>query len=55
MRLEGSVGILAALTMALAPGTGVAQEADDSQAETRTVVSANPFLLIAEWYNAEWE
>lgn len=51
-------GTLALLTLtvisATAPAAARAQD-DISRAAGRNVVSANPFLLIATWFNAEYE
>ncbi len=53
MRLGSAAGVLVALT--LAPGCVAAQGRNDATVGIQNVVSANPFLLIAEWFNVEWE
>lgn len=46
--------MIAALLLAAAlPAAGVAQDAPPPPHDD--VVSANPFLLLFEWFNAEWE
>ncbi len=47
--------IVLALAVALVPGRAAAQTGAQSTADGLNVVSANPFLLIAEWFNVEWE
>lgn len=53
--MRGTFAVLVlAILSAAAPGALQAQD-DISQAAGRNVVSANPFLLIATWFNAEYE
>ncbi len=47
--------VVIALTAGLLPGSATAQKAAAPAAPVHDVLSANPFLLIAEWFNAEWE
>lgn len=47
-----SLLIASALLVVMSPGRASAQEAPPT---LRNVVSANPFLLIAAWFNAEYE
>jgi hypothetical protein len=46
--------VLVAILSAAAPGAVQAQD-EMSRAAGRNVLSANPFLLIATWFNAEYE
>jgi len=47
--------VLVALAAVLLLSRASSQEDTRPAAPVRDVVSANPFLLISEWFNAEWE
>jgi hypothetical protein len=51
----GRSWVVVALLAGLAPAHAAGQEGTGSAAPVHDVLSANPFLLIAEWFNAEWE
>ncbi len=52
----GKLVVLSALVAALAHSQASAQaDAAQSPRVLRNVISANPFLLIATWFNAEYE
>lgn len=44
-----------AVTVGVSPASVFAQERPASEPPVHDVLSANPFLLISEWFNAEWE
>jgi hypothetical protein len=47
--------VLYGLLLGLAPAHAAGQERNGPTAPVHDVLSANPFLLISEWFNAEWE
>lgn len=52
---SGVLGIVLALSVMLVPGRVAAQTESVPQRDKVDVLSANPFLLIAAWFNVEWE
>ena len=54
MKRQASLIVLLALLMALAPARGSAQDAAQSPV-ANNVISANPFMLLLTWFNAEYE
>jgi hypothetical protein len=54
MRL-GRWWVVIALGAGLVPGRAAAQAEAGAAVPVRNVLSANPFLLISKWFNAEWE
>jgi len=52
---RGTSWIVLALALMFVPGPVAAQADAAPQREKSDVLSANPFLLIAAWFNVEWE
>lgn len=52
-RLSHTVGAVA-LTLLFMPDTAAAQAADLTPSPNKQVISANPFLLMYEWFNVEY-
>jgi len=52
---RGRWWVVLALLVGLVPGHAAGQVEREPAAPVHDVLSANPFLLISEWFNAEWE